>query len=61
MTETTSKVFFILKKKAITSVYHIIKSYVFVIYRVEPVSPKKKKPEMMKQIKIINVLKRSKF
>ena len=41
--------------------YHIIRFYVFVVYRVESVFSKKKRSKIMKQIKIIDALKRSKF
>ena len=56
-----NKIFFILKKKAITSVYHIIRLCVFIIHRIEPVSSKEKRPKIMKQIKIINTLKKNRF
>ena len=48
MTNATNKVFFIFEKKTITSVYHIIKLYVFIVYRIEPAFPKKKRSKMMK-------------
>ena len=61
MINATSKIFFILKKKAIMSVYHIMRPYMFIVYRIEFVFSKKKRPEVMKQIKIINALKKNKF
>ena len=41
--------------------YHIMRLCVFVIYRIESVFSEEKRSKMMKQIKIINALKKSKF
>ena len=61
MTNAINKTFLILKKKTITNVYHIIKLYIFIIYRIEPAFSKEKRSKMIKQIKIINALKKNKF
>ena len=61
MINAINKTFLILKKKTITNVYHIMRSCVFVIYRVGSVFSKEKRSKIMKQIKIIDVLKGNKF
>ena len=61
MINAINKVFFILGKKTIMSVYYIIRFYVFITHRVGLAFSKKKKSKMMKQIKIMKTLKENKF
>ena len=61
MIDVINKIFSILKKKIIINVYHIISFYVFIIHRVKPASPEKKRFKIMRKIATIKQFIKNKF
>ena len=48
ITDAINKVFFILRKENDHECVSHREFYIFIVYRVEPVSPKEKRPKMIK-------------